>query len=82
MCNCNQGGGCGCALMNGIADAISNLFSTAPYCGGCNGGNGCGCNNNNNNNGCGCMAFDPYYMQQYGLYPFNGGSGCSCGCGG
>ena len=94
MCNCNNG--IGCALMGGISNAISNLFSTAPYCGnnntgcGCNGNNntGCGCNGNNNtgcgcngnnNTGCGCMAYDPYYMQQYGL-PI--GTGCGCGCSG
>ncbi len=131
----------GCCLLNSFADAINNLFSTQPYCGGGNCGcgcnrsttaftngfvsgvnaaytvSGCGCNGNQNgnpigfgaqpvaangfgpgpgHNGCGCgcgsnadlspytacnnQCYDPYYAQQYGLYPFNTGSNGICSC--
>ncbi len=43
MCNsCYSNCCCGCALMENVASALNNLFSTRPYCN-CS---GCSCNRN------------------------------------
>ncbi len=77
-CGCGNGwnnasnrSGCGCG--NGNTPTPTN-FSGGNSC-------GCGCGSNADLSAytaCDNQCFDPYYAQQYALYPF-GQSNCNCG---
>lgn len=76
--------------MNGVLNALENLFSTAPYCNG-GGHGGCGCNNGNRNfaNGfiTGVNAANAANNINGGCGcngngNWNGNGGCGCGCNG
>lgn len=77
--SCQSCGSLGCCLMNSFANAIDNLFSTAPYC-------GCGRSGNPVSFTDGFVSGVNAANEIYGLGNGNGGCGCGgngnggCGC--